>query len=31
MKCRVIGQLLLALGAWLFFLALVLSTVGVWR
>ena len=31
MKRRVIGQLLLALAAWLFFLLLVLSTVSVWR
>ena len=31
MKRQVIGGLLLALGAWLFFLLLVLSTVSMWR
>ena len=31
MKRQVIGGLLLALAAWLFFLLLVLSTVSVWR
>ena len=31
MKRQVIGGLLLALGAWVFFLLLVLSTVSVWR